>query len=368
MTKRTNKLAIFHNLPDGGGLRMLKSIIQRYSKQYDISLFVISDLKPKQIAGARLNHIQVNPWRGFICRNLWIYFILPKIHASVAKTINDNFDIVFVNHDYFTKSPYLLRYLSKKSIYLCQEPQREFYESSKIHASSLKDKIANALRYPIKVIDEINVKKADTIICNSRFSQRVISKIYGRSCEIVYPGVDEKYFKPCNDKEKMILCVGGINAVKDQLFLVESLKSLLDTHKLVLVGQGKKEYVDKIRKASGNSSNLIIVSNITEKKLKNLYCRSMVTCISAHKEPFGLSSIESQSCGTPVVSVNEGGPKETIINGVTGYIAKRETKEYRDKVLLAIKNHNKMGESARNNIIKQWSWNITLKNLDTYFR
>ncbi len=368
MIKRTNKLAIFHNLPEGGGLRMLKSIIHRYSKQYEISLFVISDLKPEQIEGARLNHIQVKPWRGFVCRNLWIYFVLPRIHASVAKTINDNFDKVFVNHDYFTKSPYLLRYLRKKSIYLCQEPQREFYEPSKIHASSLKEKIANMLRFPIKVIDEINVKKADTVICNSRFSQHVISKIYGRRCEIVYPGVDEGFFKPCNNKEEMILCVGGINTVKDQLFLVKAIKPLLEKYKLVLVGQGKKEYVDTIRDASGNSSNLIIISKVTDNKLKNLYCKSMVTCISAHKEPFGLSSIESQSCGTPVVSVNEGGPLETIITGRTGYLAKRDVKEYREKVVLAIKNHNKMGKFARSNIIKQWSWSITLKKLDTFFK
>jgi len=347
---------------------MLKSIVQRYSKQYEVSLFVISDLKPRQIEGADLNHIQVKPWKGFLCRNFWIYFILPKIHASVATTINDNFDTVFVNHDYFTKSPYLLRYLKKKSIYLCQEPQREFYESTEVHSPNLKDRIANFLRFPIKVIDEINVKKADTVICNSRYSQRVISKIYGRRCEIVYPGVDAQYFKPCKTKEDMILCVGGINTVKDQLFLVKALKPLLDTYKIVLVGQGKREYIDKIKEASGDSRNLLIISNVTDKKLKNLYCKSLVTCISAHKEPFGLSSIESQSCGTPVVSVREGGPRETILNGRTGYFSKRDAVEYRNKVLLAVKNHNKMGELARNNIVKRWVWGVTLKKLDVYFR
>ena len=347
---------------------MLKSIIHRYSEKYDISLFVISDLKPKQIKGVGLKYTQVKPWRGFVGRNLWIYFVLPRIHASLAKTINKNFDTVFVNHDYFTKSPYLLRYLKKKSIYLCQEPPREFYEPAKFHAPNLKDRIANTLRYPIKIIDKSNVKKADTIICNSKYSQGSMSKIYGRKCEVVYPGVDTRYFRPCNNKGDTILCVGGINTVKDQLFLVDALKPILDTYKLVLVGQGKREYIDKLRKAGGNSNNLVIIPNITDRKLKTLYCRSLVTCISAHNEPFGLSSIESQSCGTPVVSIYEGGPRETIINGRTGYFSKRDAGGYRDKVLLAIKNHHKMGKSARNNIIKKWSWSFTLKKLDTYFK
>ena len=360
----TTKLAIFHNLPEGGGLRMLKSIIHRYSKLYNISLFVISDLKPRQIDGVDLNHTQVRPWRGFVGRNLWIYFVLPRIHASIAKTINNNFDTVFVNHDYFTKSPYLLRYLKKKSIYLCQEPPREFYEPTKVHAPSLKDRLANTLRYPIKVIDEVSVKRADIVICNSKYSQCEITRIYGRKCEVVYPGVDAQYFKPCINKEDSILCVGGINTVKDQLFLVEALKPILNIYKLVLVGQGKREYIDQVREASGNSRNLIIIPHVTDRKLKILYCRSLVTCISAHNEPFGLSSIESQSCGTPVVSVYEGGPRETIINGRTGYFSRRDVREYRDKILLAIKNHNKLGKSARNNIVKQWSWSTTLKKLD----
>ena len=369
MDKKRRKVAVFHNLPEGGGMRMLGSILNRYKKTHSIDLFVIAETLPVKVSGIKANFVKVKPWRGFLFRNLWILFKLPKIHRDLSKIINSNYDQAIVTHDYFTKSPYLLKYLTITTIYLCQEPQREFYEPPEIHAPGLKEKLANILRYPIKIVDESNVNNADNIVCNSQYSNSILKKVYGKKCEIVYPGVDEKKFRPVSlKKDKMILCVGGINPVKDQLFLVKAVKPLLDSYRLILVGQGKGDYVKKIMNEIEHSTNIEIIQKVTDKKLIDLYCRAMVVCISAHNEPFGLSSIESQSCGTPVVSVQEGGPAETIIEGKTGYLVERNTLEYRKKVLLAIKNHKKMGRASRRNIVNHWTWNETLKIFDKYMK
>lgn len=368
MTQDKAKIAIFHNLPGGGGIRMLNNIIIRYKNKYDIDLYVISDLKPEIIEGVRNIYIHVSPWKGFLLRNLWLFIVLPVIHGKVAKTINKSYKFAFITHDYFTKSPYLLRYLKIKNIYLCQETQREFYEPWKIHAPSLKEKIANFLRLPIKIIDKINTRSAQTIICNSRYSKKTIKRIYGKKSNIVYPGVNEHFFNPDHSKkEKIILCVGGINPIKNQLFLILSLKPLLEKYKLILVGQGKEEYIEKIYKQGEYNPNIQIIEKISDIKLRNLYRQSVVTCISAYKEPFGLSSLESQSCGTPVVSINEGGPVESIIDGKTGFLADEDVEDYYKKVLLAIKNTNVMGRNARKNIINKWTWDKTLSKLDKYF-
>src|SRR3989338_2356295 len=39
-------------------------------------------------------------------------------------------------------------------------------------------------------------------------------------------------------------------------------------------------------------------------------------------EGFGMIQVEAQSCGKPVISINEMGPKETIAHGETGFLAK----------------------------------------------
>lgn len=361
------KLAIFHNLPGGGGIRMLENIILKYKRKYDIDLYVISDKKPKESVGVETKFVQVEPWKGFFLKNLWIIFKLPLIHKELANTINRSYGIILVTHDYFTKSPYLLRYLKINNIYLCQEPQREFYEPWRVHAPELKEKIANILRLPIKYIDRINTRSANKIICNSKYSKITIEKIYGRKSSIIYPGVDERFFIPNKSKkENIILCIGGINPVKDQSFLSFSLKSILNKYKLILVGQGKTGYINKVLRLGGHSPNIVIINKISDEKLRFLYRKAMVTCISAYKEPFGLSSLESQSCGTPVVAINEGGPTETIVNNKTGYLVNKDSNEFLKKVLLAIKNNKILGINARKNIIEKWSWEKTLDKLDKF--
>ena len=364
-----NKIAIIHNLPSGGALRMLTEIINRYSSKCEIDIFSISTKKPTVINNTNLLWYKVKPWKGFIPYNIWIIFKLSKIHKSIAKKINwTKYDLVFVTHDYFTKSPYILRNIKTKNIlYLCQEAQREYYESSKYHAPNIKDKIVKILRLPIKLIDERNVRFASHIICNSRFSKKILEKIYKKKCEIVYPGVDNNIFNPGKGiKKNMILCVGGINKIKGQDFIIESLRPLLRKYSLVLIGNGRSVDVKAIEKLADNL-NIKISNNVDDIELKKYYQDSKVTCIAAYNEPFGLTSVESQSCSTPVVSVNQGGPKETIINGKTGYLSSRNKNEYLEKVKKAIENHKEMGNNGVKNVQKKWLWEYTLRPLDKYF-
>lgn len=357
------KIAIFHNLPSGGGIRMLHYIIKKYREDNEIDVYVASEKRPRHITGVNNHYYALKPWKGFLLRNLWIYVYLPWVHRNIAKTIDLKSDLVLLSHDYFTKSPYLLKYIRTKSIYLCQESQREFYETWKIHAPNLKDKLANILRIPIKYIDRINVDKAGKILCNSKYSKKVIENIYGKKCQVIYPGIDINIFNPGTGKKKRsILCIGGINTVKDQFFLVKALMPILKKYQLILVGEGRKEDLAHLRDISINLK-VRVQRNLSDLKLRDLYRSSLVTCITSHYEPFGLSSIESQACGTPVVAVREGGPAETIIDGKTGYLVKRDEKEFLCKVLAAI-NNNTMGTNAFNNAKKNWTWEHTLKPLD----
>lgn len=361
---QNKKIAIFHNLPSGGGFRMLEKITIYLKRENYVKIYIISDLPLKKIDGVDYEYLQINPWKGFFLRYLWILLCLPNIHRKVAKNINKNFETAFVTHDYITKSPFLLRYLKIPTTYLCQEPQREFYESNEIHSPNIKDRIVNLFRYPIKIIDEHNVLYAKKVICNSLYSKKIIDKIYNVKSKVVYPGVDEKYFKPSGKKKNnSLLCVGGLNPVKDQIFLIKKLKFLSKKYKLVLIGSGKEEYVKKIRDLNNGDIKIEIRQNIDDIELRKYYQDANVTLITAHNEPFGLSSIESQSCGTPVVAVNEGGLAENIVNGRTGYLVDRNGDDFLSKVNLAIKNGNKMGIQARKYVVSKWTWDKTLKQI-----
>lgn len=368
IVKLKNKIAIIHNLPDGGGLRMLTAIIDRYKDKCEIDLITISDLKQKKIDGVNSLNNKVIPWRGYVLFNFWVMFILPKIHQNIAKKIIwSKYNFVFVTHDYFTKSPYILRYIKNKVIYLCQEPQREFYETWRIHAPYLKDKVANIFRFPMKLIDRINVKYVSKIICNSSYSKKIIERIYGIKSEIVYPGIDENIFYPLKTKkENIVLCVGNISRIKGQDFIIRSLQPILRKYTLVLIGRGRKEDIVFVRKLIKNNK-VIIKNDISDIELANYYRKAKVTCVAAYREPFGLSSIESQACGTPAVVVDEGGSRETVINGLTGYISKRNEDTFLDKTISAIIKIDEINSEVVSGVRDRWAWKATLKPLDKYF-
>jgi len=350
-------IAIFHNLPDGGAARVLDQTIKVLKKaNCNVDIYSIAEkiyYRPK--LNLKTEYLMVKPWRGFVLHNLWIFFYLRLEHRRIASIIDSKqYDKVLVHHDYFTKSPFLLRYIKTKTIYFCHEPQREYYEDWKIHAPSIKDKIINLIRFPIKYIDQTNVKNAFIVITNSKFSKKIIDRIYGIKSLYLYPGVDLSIFKPSSKKANIILSIGGINYIKDPFFIVESIKDLLDPYKLIIVGSGRQADLKKILNLAGNKRSFIsILARISDHKLIELYSLAKVHCIAAHLEPFGLSSIEAQACGTPVVAVKEGGVIETIVEGRTGYLTKRDKAEFREKVNKVLAHYSKYQLECLKNV-KKW--------------
>jgi len=63
---------------------------------------------------------------------------------------------------------------------------------------------------------------------------------------------------------------------------------------------------------------------VGEKRLLKLY-QNCIALICPQIEDFGLTSIEAQSCGKPVIGLNKAGIKETVINGKTGILFNYQT-------------------------------------------
>jgi glycosyltransferase involved in cell wall biosynthesis len=55
-------------------------------------------------------------------------------------------------------------------------------------------------------------------------------------------------------------------------------------------------------------------------KRNQLLSSASVLCYTRHREHFGIVPLEAMDSGIPVVAIRSGGPMETIVNGVTGYL------------------------------------------------
>lgn len=67
--------------------------------------------------------------------------------------------------------------------------------------------------------------------------------------------------------------------------------------------------------------NIEFLGYVSDEELVNFYSNALITLFVFTHEPFGYIPVESMACGTPVLTYGRQGPSETVIHGVTGWLA-----------------------------------------------
>ncbi|MDO8341094.1 MAG: glycosyltransferase, partial [Candidatus Woesebacteria bacterium] len=97
--------------------------------------------------------------------------------------------------------------------------------------------------------------------------------------------------------------------------------------------------------------NIKFVRNISDKELCEYY-KSAKALIMAQEEDFGMTSIEAQSFGVPVIAYNKGGAKDTVVDGITGVLFEDQNiKSLTSAIAKCSKisfNHKYLVENAKN--------------------
>ena len=172
--------------------------------------------------------------------------------------------------------------------------------------------------------DFIYGQRPDYLLCNSKTVQNRIKKTYHRQAKIIYPGIDTSFFVPQKNPsvDPYFLLVSRLVRHKKIDLAIRACQDL--DKKLIIVGQGRDyNYFLRVKEQVPNSK-VIFMKQVSQKKLLTLYqnCQAL---ICPQVEDFGLSPLEAQSCGKPVIAFNQGGLTETIIDGKTGIFFKHQT-------------------------------------------
>lgn len=359
------KIAVFHELHEGGARRAVNEFATRLNKNHTVDLYIsgsrcLSDERHAFSSVYAFNLPQrvwqKGDWRAKLYKDTIEYINLYILHKAIAAKINKKkYDVVFIHPSRFTQAPFILRFLKSPAIYYCQEPLRIVYDkavNSLAELSGLRMVYEYINRHFRKIIDKSNIEKADIVLANSRYSRTSIKKAYGIDAKISYLGVDHAFFKPDNTiKDIDILYIGA----QEKLEMYDLLEKALDklNKKFIVYRhlQGKKW--------------------ISDEELRNLYRRAkLIVCL--HKnEPFGLLPIEANSCGVPAIALNNGGYKDTIIDGVTGYLVPEEPRILADRIeslLMNPKKLKKMSKKSRENVLKKWKWDDRVFDLENIFK
>ncbi len=165
------------------------------------------------------------------------------------------------------------------------------------------------------------IKSAGICACNSVNTQNRLKKFLNRESVVINPPVENQsyFFKKSGDYWLSVNRLFSNKRIDMQL----NAFSNLPEEKLIIVGSYEQskhflDYANYCKKIK--PKNVEIKSWVSQDELVNLYanCKGFIT--TSKDEDFGMNVVEAMASGKAVVAPNEGGYKETIINGKTGIL------------------------------------------------
>lgn len=221
------------------------------------------------------------------------------------------FDIVISQTTRFAKS--IITKPETKHVCFCHTPPRFLWGFS----GEKKHWYFNYFRK----YDKVSSYRVDNWIAGSKNAQNRIKDIYGFDSKVIYPFVDEERFKDVKSFDGgYLLVVSRLNAYKKVDLVIKAADKLRIPLKIVGVGPE----MGNLQKIAGN--NVEFLGRQNEKMLTFIMsgCKALVI---AGEEDFGLTSLEAQALGKPVIAFKKGGAVETVIEGQTGYLFEEQTIE-----------------------------------------
>jgi len=164
------------------------------------------------------------------------------------------------------------------------------------------------------------------IVAISRDQATFVSECWGVPARVAYNGMDPEFYKadPKVPKSGRYLFLARFSRIKGAHIAVDLARKM--RFGLDLVGDdkitGEPEYCQRIMSLAQN--NIKYHGPINRDKCVEFFsgAKALLHMNEIYREPFGMSPVESQMCGTPVIAWDFGAMRETIKHGETGFLVK----------------------------------------------
>ncbi|PSB35723.1 glycosyltransferase family 4 protein [Stenomitos frigidus] len=398
------KIAVWHNLPSGGGKRALYCYVRGLLERGH----VVESWCPPTADQTYLplgelvkEHIVPFEWEKQESR-LPLYSLnayldsFKKLEAmkqhsqQCAEAINQGgFDLLFAHSCRFYGAPFIGRYTKTASYLYLQEPYRRLYEampklpwvaleatqstwwSPKYIRRFLSD-LVKVQELRIQAREELlNAQAFDHILVNSYFSRESILRAYGLDAQVCYLGIDTALFQHLHQpRENFVVGVGSFTVAKNIGFVIKALAKVKESRPaLVWIGNfADPSYLKEIQQLAANLNvDFQPKVRVDDQELVKLLNQALATVYTPRLEPFGYGPLEANACGLPVIAIAEGGIRETVIHGFNGLIAENDTVSIADAIQQLADNPEyakKLGQNGHHFVTEKWSIESALDRLE----
>jgi len=182
----------------------------------------------------------------------------------------------------------------------------------------LKSWLARLVLHYLRLWDAASAHRVDLYVANSRYVARRIAKVYRRKARVIYPPVDVDRFRPKIQREDCYLTVSRFVPYKRVDLVVQAFSEL--GRPLVVIGDGPER--PKIERLA--APNVRLLGYQPDAVVKD-YMERCKAFVFAAEEDFGITPVEAQAAGAPVIAYGKGGVVETVLPGRTGILFHEQT-------------------------------------------
>jgi cellulose synthase/poly-beta-1,6-N-acetylglucosamine synthase-like glycosyltransferase/glycosyltransferase involved in cell wall biosynthesis/O-antigen/teichoic acid export membrane protein len=180
--------------------------------------------------------------------------------------------------------------------------------------------------------------------------------------DVIFPGVDLEILKPGQRHQNpLILYLGRLKAYKSVDVLINSFKNILartPDARLAIVGGGEEHNnLKKLSEALNLQDKIIFTGKVDEQEKLNWLQQAWVFVNPSMMEGWGITSIEANACGVPVVAANVAGLRESVQNPHTGYLVEHgNVEKFSQRISELIEDQNLWLNMRRDSL--EWAQNF----------
>jgi glycosyltransferase involved in cell wall biosynthesis len=256
---------------------------------------------------------------------------LPLYPSAIESIDLRDFNLVISSSSAFAKGA--IKGEMALHICYCYTPMRFAWDyANYVERENLSPLVRRMLPWVIAALrrwDQKTRNRPDHYIAISSEVQQRIKKIYGKDSEVIFPPVDVAKYEPKGRGDNYYLIVSRLNSYKRIELAVEAFNRI--GLPLVVIGTGPFLQVLK----SMARPNVKFLGRLTDRELADYYanCKAF---IFPGAEDFGLTPLEANAAGRPVIAYRGGGVLDTIREGVNGMFFHEDNAESLRKAILLL--------------------------------
>jgi glycosyltransferase involved in cell wall biosynthesis len=361
------KVAIIHDWLNGmrGGEKVLECILELFPEADIFTLF----FEPSQISEKiKAHQIFPSPLNKYkFIRKRYRHF-LPLFPRNIEEFNLKEYDLIISSSHCVAKG--IIPFPQARHISYIHSPMRYIWDQYYTYFQStnwLKKMFIRKQMSKLRTWDVASSDRVDHFVANSNFVRQRIWKYYRREAVVIHPPIDTDFFLPLeNPRRDYFLTVSALVPYKQNELLIKTFNQLEE--KLLIVGRGSEER--RLKQMAGE--NIEFRKDVTGEELRTLY-QNARAFIFAGVEDFGMSFVEAQACGTPIIAYNKGGILDIVQDDSTGILFNGQSEKDIINAINILKNREK-DDPSRFNIEKirenslRFSRKIFLRNFKEFLR